>query len=45
MICAVAGLIAQGTTIVEKTECVETSFPAFVEIMNALTKEPHITIS
>jgi len=45
MICAVAGLIAKGTTIVEKVECVETSFPTFPEVMNALSGRDQIILS
>lgn len=42
MISAVAGLAASGQTIVEKTECVETSFPTFTSLINSLSKAPLI---
>jgi 3-phosphoshikimate 1-carboxyvinyltransferase len=39
MALAVAGLIAQGETIVEDAECIGDSFPGFVERMQALGAE------
>jgi len=30
---AVAGLIAEGETIIEDTECIETSFPGFEKLL------------
>jgi 3-phosphoshikimate 1-carboxyvinyltransferase len=39
MISAIAGLIAPGETVVEKTECVETSFPDFVNKINSLSND------
>ena len=42
MISAIAGLAASGQTVVEKTECVETSFPTFTSILNSLSKTPLI---
>lgn len=36
MALAVAGLCAEGETIVEDTACIRTSFPGFVEIINTL---------
>ena len=36
MALAVAGLVAEGETIVEDTACIRTSFPGFVELVNAL---------
>ena len=45
MISAIAGLIATGTTIIEKVECVETSFPSFTEVINNLSKEPLISLT
>src|SRR5207248_9178736 len=36
MALAVAGLVADGETVVEDTACVHTSFPAFVDTLNAL---------
>ena len=34
---AVAGLIAEGETIVEDTECIKTSFPGFEEILSTIS--------
>lgn len=45
MICSIAGLIAAGRTIVEKVECVETSFPSFPGIINSISANPLITES
>ena len=45
MISAIAGLIATGRTIVEKIECVETSFPSFTSIVNSMSGSPLITES
>ena len=42
MALAVAGLAADGETIVEDTACIETSFPRFAETVNALTGEPSL---
>jgi 5-enolpyruvylshikimate-3-phosphate synthase len=36
MALAVAGLVADGETIVEDTACVATSFPQFAAMVNAL---------
>jgi 3-phosphoshikimate 1-carboxyvinyltransferase len=36
MALAVAGLVADGETVIEDTACVRTSFPGFVDAMNAL---------
>ncbi len=36
----VAGLVAEGDTIVEDTECIETSYPGFIEALNALAGAP-----
>jgi len=36
MAMAVAGLIAEGETVVEDTECIETSFPGFSGLLNQL---------
>ncbi len=38
MALAVAGLVAEGETIVEDTECIATSFPRFAATLNALTE-------
>jgi 3-phosphoshikimate 1-carboxyvinyltransferase len=43
MLSAIAGLAASGQTIVEKVECVETSFPGFASMMNSLSDSPLIT--
>jgi len=42
MISAIAGLAASGQTVVEKVECVETSFPGFASMMNSLSDVPLI---
>jgi len=39
---AVAGLAADGETVVDDTACIETSFPRFAETVNALTGEPSL---
>ena len=36
MTLAVAGLVAEGTTVISKTECVKKTFPAFVSEMQAI---------
>src|SRR5206468_2247922 len=43
MALVVAGLVAEGETVVEDTECVRTSFPGFVETLNALAGGPAVT--
>jgi 3-phosphoshikimate 1-carboxyvinyltransferase len=40
MALVVAGLVAEGETVVEDTACIATSFPGFVEQLNALAGEP-----
>lgn len=45
MISAIAGLIAAGRTIVEKVECVDTSFPSFAGIINGISSTPLINES
>ncbi|MBI1728537.1 MAG: 3-phosphoshikimate 1-carboxyvinyltransferase [Candidatus Rokubacteria bacterium] len=40
MALCVAGLVAEGETIVEDTECIGTSYPGFVETVNALADAP-----
>ena len=42
MLGAVAGLIADGGVVVEKTECIDTSFPGFSSYINKLTKRDHV---
>jgi 3-phosphoshikimate 1-carboxyvinyltransferase len=44
MALAVAGLVADGETIVEDTACVRTSFPGFVETLNRLAGGPAVTV-
>jgi len=44
MALAVAGLVAQGETLIEDVECVATSFPQFADIVNALAGAPAITV-
>src|SRR5262249_51542100 len=41
---AVAGLIADGETLIEDTACVQTSFPTFVDTLNALAGGEAITV-
>ncbi len=36
MSCAVAGLVAQGTTVVHNVDCIKTSFPGFFDFMKTL---------
>jgi 3-phosphoshikimate 1-carboxyvinyltransferase len=43
MLSAIAGLAASDQTVVEKVECVETSFPSFAEVVNSLSESPLIT--
>jgi 3-phosphoshikimate 1-carboxyvinyltransferase len=45
MALAVAGLVADGETVVEDVECVQTSFPTFVELVNTLASGPAVTVS
>ena len=42
MALAIAGLAAEGETVVDDTACIETSFPRFVDTINALTGEPSL---
>ncbi len=44
MALAVAGLVADGPTVIEDTACIATSFPGFVAIMNALAGRPALTV-
>jgi 3-phosphoshikimate 1-carboxyvinyltransferase len=44
MALAAAGLVADGETVVEDTACVATSFPQFVETLNALAGGPAVTV-
>jgi 3-phosphoshikimate 1-carboxyvinyltransferase len=40
MAMVIAGLVADGTTVVEDTECIATSFPDFVDTLNTLAGQP-----
>lgn len=42
MSCAVAGLIAEGQTIIENTECIETSFPEFEKLIAKISKSTSV---
>lgn len=44
MALVVAGLVAEGETVIEDTACVGTSFPGFVETVNALAGEAVVTV-
>jgi 3-phosphoshikimate 1-carboxyvinyltransferase len=44
MALVVAGLVADGDTIVEDTACVATSFPQFAAMMNALAGTDAVTV-
>jgi 3-phosphoshikimate 1-carboxyvinyltransferase len=44
MALAVAGLVAEGETVIEDTDCIATSFPRFAETLNALAGEPVATV-
>ena len=35
---AIAGLVAEGETIIEDTACIETSFPGFEKLLRSITK-------
>ncbi len=37
MALAIAGLIAEGETVIEDTECIDTSFPTFTKLLDELT--------
>jgi 3-phosphoshikimate 1-carboxyvinyltransferase len=45
MALTVAGLVAEGETVVEDVACVQTSFPTFVDLVNALAGGPAVTVS
>jgi len=45
MALAVAGLVADGETVVEDVACVQTSFPTFVELLNTLAGGAAVTVS
>ena len=44
MALAVAALVAEGETVIEDVECVNTSFPQFTELVNALAGTTAITV-
>jgi 3-phosphoshikimate 1-carboxyvinyltransferase len=44
MALAVAGLIAEGETVIDDVECVNTSFPSFTKTINDLAGFPAITV-
>lgn len=44
MALAVAGLVAEGETVVEDAACIATSFPGFADDLNALAGEPVVTV-
>jgi 3-phosphoshikimate 1-carboxyvinyltransferase len=44
MALAVAGLVADGETLIEDAACVQTSFPTFVDTLNALVGGDAITV-
>jgi 3-phosphoshikimate 1-carboxyvinyltransferase len=44
MALAVAGLVAEGETIVDDSACIATSFPQFTDLVNTLAGEPVITV-
>jgi 3-phosphoshikimate 1-carboxyvinyltransferase len=44
MALAVAGLVADGETVVEDVACVQTSFPTFVELVNTLAGGAAVTV-
>jgi 3-phosphoshikimate 1-carboxyvinyltransferase len=44
MALAVAGLVADGDTVIEDTDCVNTSFPQFTKTINDLAGITAITV-
>ncbi len=44
MALTVAGLVADGETVIDDVACVATSFPAFAETLNALAGMPAVTV-
>ncbi|HEV8642542.1 MAG TPA: 3-phosphoshikimate 1-carboxyvinyltransferase [Methylomirabilota bacterium] len=44
MALAVAGLVADGETVIEDTACIATSFPQFADLLNGLAGEPAVTM-
>ena len=45
MALVVAGLLADGETVVEDTDCIATSFPGFLDTLNALADAPCARVS
>jgi 3-phosphoshikimate 1-carboxyvinyltransferase len=45
MALAVAGLVAEGETVIEDVACVQTSFPTFVDLVNTLAGGPAVTVT
>jgi 3-phosphoshikimate 1-carboxyvinyltransferase len=45
MALAVAGLVAEGETVIEDVACVQTSFPTFVDLLNTLAGGPAVTVT
>ena len=41
----VAGMLAEGETVVEDTDCIATSFPGFLDAVNALADGPCAQVS
>ena len=44
MALAVAGLVAEGETVIADVACVQTSFPTFVDLVNTLAGGPAVTV-
>ena len=44
MALTVAGLVADGETVIDDTACVATSFPSFVDTLNALAGGDAVTV-
>jgi 3-phosphoshikimate 1-carboxyvinyltransferase len=44
MALAVAGLVAEGETVIEDTACIATSFPQFADLLNTLAGGPAVTV-
>ena len=45
MALAVAGLVAEGETVIEDVACVQTSFPTFVDLVNTLAGGAAVTVT
>jgi 3-phosphoshikimate 1-carboxyvinyltransferase len=44
MALAVAGLVADGETVIDETACITTSFPGFAEALNLLAGDAAVTV-